>query len=333
MSHDDDTPVSNTQTGIETQGSGVATGFEAENDDWSATESFDNETEVEEGYDVQTHNGGGPESVEGFDEMRAMVEGIGTTANCALPHDATALPTATELEYGQEAAQALTETVQGVDDRKRITKMGRVPWRMISQLIMTFPNGARARGTGWFISPGTVMTAGHCVYSQRNGGWATNVEVIPGMNGRQRPFGTAQSDRFRSVKGWINDRKATHDYGAIILPESQHLGARTGWFGFSRLSDRALKNLLANNSGYPGDKSFGTQWYNAGRITKVEKRQLHYMLDTAGGQSGSPTWRYSSRTGKRLAIGIHAYGGASNKSTRITKSVFANMKSWKAEGS
>ncbi len=333
MSNGDDTPVKSSQSGDESQGCSSDQSFETESAAWTETESFDDETEVEEGFDVQTHNGGGLESVEGFNEVRAMVEGIGSAAECALPHDASSLPTAAEVEYGQEAAQALTETVQGVDDRKQITKTSRVPWRMISQLIMTFPNGTRARGTGWFISPGTVMTAGHCVFSQRNGGWATNVEVIPGMNGRQRPFGNAQSSRLRSVKGWVNDRKATHDYGAIILPKSQQLGSRTGWFGFSRMSDSALRNLLANNSGYPGDKSFGTQWYNAGRITQVDKRQLHYMLDTAGGQSGSPTWRYSSSTGKRLAIGIHAYGGTSNKSTRITKSVYANMKSWKKEGS
>ena len=96
------------------------------------------------------------------------------------------------------------------------------------------------------------------------------------------------------------------------------------------MSDKSLKNLLANNSGYPGDKAFGTQWYNAGRITKIRKRRFEYMLDTAGGQSGSPTWRYSE--GKRHVIGVHAYGGCPNKSTRITKSVFANMKSWKSQG-
>ena len=64
--------------------------------------------------------------------------------------------------------------------------------------------------------------------------------------------------------------------------------------------------------------------YNAGRVTKVESRRIYYMLDRAGGQSGSPTWRY--RYGKRHAVGIHAYGGCPNKSTRISKAVFDNMK-------
>ncbi len=81
--------------------------------------------------------------------------------------------------------------------------------------------------------------------------------------------------------------------------------------------------MLVNNSGYPGDKPTGTQWYNAGRITRVTARRLHYMLDTAGGQSGSPTWR--SRRGVRHAIGVHAYGSCPYKSTRITRTVYDNM--------
>ena len=91
-------------------------------------------------------------------------------------------------------------------------------------------------------------------------------------------------------------------------------------------------NLLANNSGYPGDKAFGTQWYNAGRIVGVEPKRLAYMFDTAPGQSGSPTWRYSKTTAKRHVIGIHNYGGCANKSTRITPEVFHRLKGWKAMG-
>lgn len=295
-------------------------------------EGIDTDSDIEPGHDIQTHGGGGIESVDGFDELRPMVEGLGSTESFALPAGSLYLPTATDVEYGEEAS-SFAETVQGVDDRVHITKMGKIPWRMICQLIITYPDGRRARGTGWFISAGTLMTAGHCVHSERAGGWAVDIEVIPGMNARLRPFGSARSKKFRSVKGWVNGRKATHDYGAIILPESERLGNKTGWFGYARLSDAALENLLANNSGYPGDKAFGTQWFNSGRITQVDKRQLHYMLDTAGGQSGSPTWRYSSGSGERHAIGIHAYGGGSNKSTRITRAVYKNMTAWKREGS
>ena len=153
------------------------------------------------------------------------------------------------------------------------------------------------------------------------------IEVIPGMDASLRPFGSLKSSSFRSVRGWTVSRKPDYDYGAIILPNNR-LGNRVGWFGFAALTDASLRNLLVNNAGYAGDKPFGTLWYNAGRITKVTPRRLAYMIDTYGGHSGSPVWRY--KDGHRHAVGVHAYGGCPNKATRITKAVFNNMKAWKA---
>ena len=173
------------------------------------------------------------------------------------------------------------------------------------------------------------MTAGHCVYSHGAGGWAQRIEVVPGMDSSRRPYGSLVGTSFRSVRGWTRERNPDYDYGAIILPNNS-LGNRVGWFGFAVLSDSSLRELLVNNSGYPGDKPVGTQWYNAGRVTRTTSRRLFYMLDTAGGQSGSPTWRL--RDNKRHAVGIHAYGGCPNKSTRITREVFDNMKTWKNLG-
>lgn len=251
-----------------------------------------------------------------------MTEGFGPEM-LEVMEELANLPRSCDLEF------ETPETVCGRDDRVRITATSGIPWRMICQLIITRKDGGRSRCTGWFIGPGTVMTAGHCVYSHSAGGWARQIEVIPGMNASSRPFGSATSSNLRSVGGWTRSAKVTHDYGCIILDNK--LGRRTGWFGFANLSDASLRNLLLNNSGYPGDKQFGTQWYNAGRVTRVTDRRLYYMLDTAGGQSGSPTWRF--KDGKRHAVGIHAYGGCPNKSTRISKPVFDNMKKWKTLGS
>ena len=277
---------------------------------------------IEDGFDVATHGGGTLESVEEFGEYRALTEGF-NPENIEVTEELSNLPRSCDLEFDSP------ESVCGRDDRIRISGTSRIPWRMICQLIITRNDGSSSRCTGWLIGPGTVMTAGHCVYSHSAGGWAKKIEVIPGMNASSRPFGSTTSSNFRSVTGWTKDAKITHDYGCIIL--NNKIGRRTGWFGFANLSDASLRNLLVNNSGYPGDKPFGTQWFNAGRVTKVTTRRLHYMLDTAGGQSGSPTWRLKDN--KRHAVGIHAYGGCPNKSTRISKPVFDNMKKWKLLGS
>lgn len=287
---------------------------------------------IEDGYDVATHGGGSLESADGFKLHVPMIESVGQPDLVPLPESAVSMPTACSKHYQNQTDDGPAETVCGRDDRVQVGENGTPPWRMICQLIITMSNGAMSRGTGWFISPRTVMTAGHCVHSSRNGGWVKSIEVIPGMSGTLRPFGSATSTEFYSVGGWVNRQEVENDYACIVLPESDRLGEKTGWFGFAALADNALKNLLANNSGYPGDKSFGTQWYNAGRIIETETQRLSYMFDTAPGQSGSPTWRFDAVQKQRHVIGIHNYGGCANRSTRINRTVFANMQTWKSLG-
>jgi glutamyl endopeptidase len=257
------------------------------------------------------------EGLEGFDPSRAFTEGGGT-------------PFLTDeylnLQEHAHPEGAPPETVCGSDDRVQVVNTTPSPWRWVCQLIITMANGGMSRCTGWFIGRKTVMTAGHCVFMKAAGGWVRRVEVIPGMNGAGRPYGSQIGTSFRSVQGWIQDGDWNYDYGAIILPDNT-LGDRVGYFGFASLTDASLQNLLVNNSGYPGDKPFGTQWFNAGRITSITARKIYYMVDTAGGQSGSPVWRFQNN--ERHAIGIHAYGGCPNSATRIIPPVYNNMLAWR----
>ena len=176
------------------------------------------------------------------------------------------------------------------------------------------------------------MTAGHCVYLHNEGGWAKSITVMPGRNGSALPFGASTATSFRSVTGWTKGPNPDFDYGCIILPTRDRLGARTGSFGFAYMGDSSLKQKYLNLSGYPFDKPAGTQWYHHCRVKKVTSRRVFYNIDTVGGQSGSPVWYIQN--GKRYAVGIHAYGATSgNSATRITKPVFNLMKTWKALGS
>ena len=233
------------------------------------------------------------------------------------------LPDAGALEY------ASPETVCGSDERTQITNTTAIAWRWICQLVLKFRDGTSARGTGWFIGPHTVMTAGHCVYSHSHGGWAQSIEVIPGHERRRQAIRQRGKHQLPQRDGL--DRLAQRQPGIRLRgdhPAQRHPGEPHRLVRLRRPHGRALNNLLVNLSGYAGDKPFGTQWFMAGNISNVEARRLRYMVDSFGGQSGSPVWRLNN--GQRHAVGIHAYGGCPNGATRIIQDVYDNMVAWKA---
>lgn len=219
------------------------------------------------------------------------------------------------------------DTVHGSDDRTQVGNTTSYPWRAIAHLEIAAADGNNFTCTGWFIGPHTVATAGHCVYLRDNGGWANSIRVIPGRNGNSLPYGSQYGSYFWSVKGWTNDGDSDYDYGAIILPNN-NLGNATGWFGFASYSFFTLLGMGVNTAGYPGDKAYGTMWFDYGHIYWVGSRRIQYDMDTAGGQSGSPVWRLID--GNRYGVAVHTNGGdVFNSGTRITDEVFNNFKNWK----
>lgn len=269
----------------------------------------------------------GSEAVKGF-KPTEMTES--TLAEVYTAPDTSDLRDIGEASFGPPPPQA--ETVHGPDDRIQITNTAIYPWRVHASLLITAADGSRYIGTGWFIGPHTLMTAGHVVYIKNSGvpgrdGWVRSIDVMPGRNGNALPYGTVRSSNFRSVTGWTNNGDQNFDYGAIIIPTN--LGNTTGWLGFGVYSDADLLASTGNISGYPGDKPNGTQWYDARRIAAVNARKVYYDIDTFGGQSGSGVYRIIG--GNRFGIAIHAYGGATtNSGTRIVRPVFDNMVAWRA---
>lgn len=230
------------------------------------------------------------------------------------------LPTIAEKRFG------IPETVCGADSRIRVTPTTSAPWRMNCYLIITLSDGSQAVGSGWMAGPRCVITAGHCVHDGGAGGaFVSNIQVIPGSDANKRPYGSYYSSRFYTVRGWTNDASPEYDYAAIIL--SSDVGSRVGTYGYANYSNSTLNNMLVNTAGYPGDKPSGTQWRTAGNIQTISERQLFYMFDTFGGQSGSAVYRNVGSS--RIAVGVHAYGGCPNGATRINGFVHSNITSWK----
>lgn len=238
----------------------------------------------------------------------------------------------TEVEgfdpYVNEFESEQFERIHGRDDRVRVNNTISYPWRTICKLEITAANGKRFGCSGAMIGPRTVLTNGHCVFLHDNGGWARSIRVIPGKNGSSEPYVSAVSSFYWSVKGWTRDRSSNYDYAVIVLPANKKLGNVTGWMGLANLSFFSLLGLRINSSGYPGDKPYGTQWWNANNILSVTARRIYYRLDTYFGQSGSPDWRY--KNGKRHIVAVHNTGGSIfNGGVRLSKPVFNNLVKWK----
>lgn len=229
------------------------------------------------------------------------------------------------------------------DGRERIVETDEYPYRAIASLEITARDGSRYVGTGWFVSPHTLITAGHCVYvhdalNPAANGWVRSVTVIPGRNGTgpgSRPFGSVVATRFRSVAGWVNQGDPESDYAAIILPPgSAPNGGQVGTFEIAAYSDAELRALDLSLAGYPADKQGSetqTMWFDVKKTKRVTARQIFYDVDTYGGQSGAPV--YVVRENRGVAVAIHAYGTSaavtSNSGTRITEAVASRIHSWK----
>lgn len=237
------------------------------------------------------------------------------------------------------------ETVLGDDDRSRILDTDLAPWRMICGLRMRGPGGAGAIGTAWFVGPQTLLTAGHCVFSNRFfGGWASTIEVTPGLNGvgdgpRIKPFGSITSERFSTLDRWTVGEDPDFDIGCIHLDEP--LGNEVGWFSVAAFPTEELESFLVNVSGYPGDRGRGfEQYHHRNRIVRVTDRRIFYEVDTYGGQSGAPVWIHETEAGPPIAVGIHAYGVGgtpatfgitANSAPRIIPEVLEKVREWLAE--
>lgn len=258
--------------------------------------------------------------------------GAPASGTAALAPSTSGLRDIGEASFGPPAAAFGPEAIIGTDDRVRVNNTAAYPWRAIASLAITAADGSAWIGTGWFISPRTLITAGHCVFIKNSGvpgrdGWVRKVVVMPGRNAGVLPYGQVSSSSFRSVVGWTASGNEEFDYAAIILPTP--LGSTTGWFGIGVYPDGEMNGKAVNVAGYPGDKPSGTHWYGSNKVTSVSPRKVFYAIDTYGGQSGAPVWRNIG--GKRFACAVHAYGGATaNSGTRINSAVYANLQSWKA---
>lgn len=220
-------------------------------------------------------------------------------------------------------------TVFGADDRQPVSNVTAFPWRANCKLYMTFPNGKMFVGSGALIGNKYVVSCGHCIYSHDNGGWATRVEVVPGLYQSSRPYGSAFAVNYRTYNGWVNSRDRFYDISLITL--DRNIGSSTGWFGYAYQPN--LNNWTVHFGGYDADRYNGlVQLYRYGPVTSDATTGFYYNIDMKGGSSGSGVY-YVDGSSNRYVVGVNGWESASwNFATKITSQRFNDIKSWIASG-
>jgi glutamyl endopeptidase len=220
------------------------------------------------------------------------------------------------------------------DRRVPIADSTAYPNRAITAIDIYFSNGQQQLCTGFFYSPGTIATAGHCVYDSTKGGWITAAVVYPGRSGANLPYGSCDATEADSVVGWVNSTDYRYDYGALKLDCSA--GDTVGWFGLY-WQPTTLQAEPITITGYPAEKIPAyTQWSMSGQIAlDLPFPYFYYDIDTTGGQSGSPLDDQTDigGFGSDVAIGIHILGRTSfqpnfNAGNRLSQESFDDYESW-----
>lgn len=291
-----------------------------------------NESSVEEeGYDVRTGSiqiGTLETDTLETQILSPSITSTTTSSPANLGADANIKPESSNVGVSPLPGEEPSETVQGADNRQLITNTTAYPWRTITKLYQTFPNGERYVCSGVLIAAKYVLTAAHCVHDASRGGWASSVEVIPGLSGTYKPYGSAFATYYRSYTGWTNSRDANYDFALITL--DRNIGDSTGWLGYSYYP--SVNGITGHLAGYPADKDGGVGlYYHYGSITSSTAQRLYYQIDTAGGQSGSGIYRIDNN--QRYVFAVHKGGNSTtNYGTRIDSQKFNDLQRWIATG-
>ena len=213
-----------------------------------------------------------------------------------------------------------------IDSRKKIRDTTSYPFSSLVSI--------KARGcTGYFVGPRHILTAAHCIYNVTSGTWFKDLNFY-----REKNCDPDKGKSYRWVKalvpvGYKDFKHPAYDFAMIITHKKSPSRMNFGW------TDDPLELSSVHIAGYPSDKPGTCMWESSCEIEDEWSSLLGHKCDTAGGNSGSPVFKYSKGAATaycihRGHIGIMDENGGRNPQehynvcSQITKQRFLLFSEW-----
>lgn len=189
------------------------------------------------------------------------------------------------------------------------------PYNTIGFLTIDFPNNYM-RGTGFMVSPYTVLTNAHNIYIRAFGGWFETISFSPAQYEQQwptlvKPYLTASPDLAETNDQYLTfensgdrENSINHDYAALFFNDK--ISSITTFLPLEFDSNPTMISLI----GYPGMvrgmETMG-MWRSEGPVIRRDQYCLYYRAFTSGGNSGGPVLTYNRQANSYRVVAIHSF--------------------------